>query len=268
MDDGKPVRQTDLQLHFHGSNVTYGKDHTQAFLVRGDQSQGLNPYAAQSVQRSLDRHVEYSGRFPQSFSTSQNMKQWEPQLTRTLTLSPSIQNIPQLAWDDISLITSGEGRTRLRSMLSANANGKRIDAVVLHQEDMFPVFPIDGFLFSHALLQHGRSWQQYNSNYGMQYGYGYDYSQQMPTQTAMASIGLLEASSRVNSRDFFSIVSQVAPQGSAAMEDLPLLDSTDPDSWLLMVAVEDGSNITVFRRLFHASEAGELSSASSTDDLR
>lgn len=48
----------------------------------------------------------------------------------------------------------------------------------------------------------------------------------------------------------FSIVTSLAPHGGRQLEDLSLLDPSDPQQWLLVVGVEDGQNWIVYRKLF------------------
>ena len=48
----------------------------------------------------------------------------------------------------------------------------------------------------------------------------------------------------------FSVASQISPNGSPGLEDLALLDVSDPSQSLLVIAVESGSKLTIYRRLF------------------
>jgi hypothetical protein len=80
----------------------------------------------------------------------------------------------------------------------------------------------------------------------------YDYTPApQGSRDEVAMNGMVAASSRTATQDFFSIVSQVSPQGSGTMEDMAIHDPTDPNEWLLILAVEEGDNITFYRRLFH-----------------
>jgi hypothetical protein len=53
--------------------------------------------------------------------------------------------------------------------------------------------------------------------------------------------------------NLFSIVSQVAPTGGPSLEDLFILDTTDPDQWLVVVAGHDGDDIYHYRHLVRRS---------------
>ena len=75
-----------------------------------------------------------------------------------------------------------------------------------------------------------------------------------PPHEAIAAAGVMQAAARTGTRDFFSIVSQVSPQGSASLEDLPILDATDDNQWLLMVAVQTDNVTKIYRRIYYADE--------------
>ncbi len=105
-----------------------------------------------------------------------------------------------------------------------------------------PIFGATGFMFSRINLDLGRNWVNMDM---------WQRRSHVPPQDAIASVGLLESSARTGTRDYFSIVSQVSPQGSASMEDMPILDPTDSNQWLLIVAMKKDMHTTVYRRLYH-----------------
>jgi hypothetical protein len=49
----------------------------------------------------------------------------------------------------------------------------------------------------------------------------------------------------------FAVVSQISPNGGENLEDLALLDESDPNQWLLIVAVRRNGNSIVYRMLYH-----------------
>gem|GEM_PF-1420246 len=49
----------------------------------------------------------------------------------------------------------------------------------------------------------------------------------------------------------FSLISRTAPKGSANCDDMPLLDSSDPNEWLLVIAVPDKDGVIVYRKQMH-----------------
>jgi len=48
----------------------------------------------------------------------------------------------------------------------------------------------------------------------------------------------------------FSVVSQVSPTGSPSLEDLALLDPSDPKQWLLAVVTHRDGDYVIYRRLY------------------
>ena len=76
------------------------------------------------------------------------------------------------------------------------------------------------------------------------------YGQQFEWQRNSLGLGVIEASTASLATDYYSIVSQIAPTGDASLEDLPIADLTDPNQWLLIIAVKEGNQTNVFRKLF------------------
>ncbi len=48
----------------------------------------------------------------------------------------------------------------------------------------------------------------------------------------------------------FAVVSQMSPTGGKDFEDMALVDASDPDQWLLVVAVERGNEVDLYRKLY------------------
>ena len=49
----------------------------------------------------------------------------------------------------------------------------------------------------------------------------------------------------------FAVVSQLSPTGGKDFEDMALVDPSDPDQWLLIVAVERGDEVDLYRKLYN-----------------
>lgn len=245
--DGQPARQTSLQMHFYAAQTQVENERSEQFVVPAQVAAITDWQRYQNTApRPVNASMSYSGRFPQNFSTLQNVRQWEPQTVRTLSLTPTQTDLPAIDWNDASLVTTPEGRSRLADQLrSMSGDQTRVDAVVLHQGDVLPV--LSGFLFSQNVRKTGDQWMQ-NGYYARQY--------QEPNYDAILSLGLLSAASSASSSTFFSIVSQVSPNGAATLEDLPLADPSDPTQWLLMVVVQEQSKTMVFRKVIYTKQPG------------
>ncbi len=245
--DGRPVRRTDLQMHFYASQTSLSEAVSQSFVVPGQMLIATNmQYGTPQGPRAISTGVHYSGRFPQAYSIEHSLRQWEPQIVRSMTLAPEAVDVLNIPWNDTGLITTNAGRQELQQHLQQAAPaGTSVAAVVLHQDDRIPVGN-GGFLFSHGVIQRGEEWvasdvwsRRHNQTPGV----------------AITAVGLLQSACRTGTRDYFSLVSQVSPQGSASLEDLPVLDPTDASQWLLMIAVKGKENRTVvYRRLYRVNE--------------
>ncbi len=242
VDNGHAVRQTSIQMHFHGRQTTLKEDNSQSFIVPAQMIVGnFNPNGMPEGPRPISPKLDYAGRFPQSFQSTILLRQWEPQMTRSLTLAPKDTNVPDIAWNDFRLINTEAGRQKLSTQLSNLAtSGQQIDAIILHGEQQHPLFPA-GMMFSTAKIQQARSWLNQDV---------WSRQRQVPPRDGLLALGVLDATVRTGVRDFFSIVSQVSPHGAASMEDLPLLDRSNEQQWLLMVAVREGLHTNIYRRMF------------------
>ncbi len=49
---------------------------------------------------------------------------------------------------------------------------------------------------------------------------------------------------------FFSIVSQIAPEGAPLLEDLAMFDASDPTQKVLVICKIDGNRVQMFRKRF------------------
>jgi len=246
--DGRPARRTDLQMHFYASQTTLSEQVGQAFVVPAQMLVATNmQYGTPQGPRAISTGVHYSGRFPQAYNIEHSLRQWEPQIVRSMTLAPEPRGVLDIPWDDARLVTTSSGRQELQQYLQKAAPaGSSIAAVVLHQDDRFPIGN-GGFLFPPNVIRRGDEWVNSDIRF----------RRYITTPgPSMTAVGLLQSACRTGTRDYFSLVSQVSPQGSASLEDLPILDPTDASQWLLMIAVKGKENrIVVYRRLYRVSNS-------------
>ena len=73
--------------------------------------------------------------------------------------------------------------------------------------------------------------------------------------TRSQPIDVLKLMSAREQTGLFSIISQISPTGGDNLEDLAVLDPTDPDQWLLVVVVIHEDDFAVYRRLCRVREA-------------
>lgn len=75
--------------------------------------------------------------------------------------------------------------------------------------------------------------------------YGYTSRETLLQQSLsmIATVGM-------DGRGFFSLVSQVSPEGAPLLEDLSISDATDQRQKVLIIARIDGNRIELFRKRF------------------
>lgn len=259
VDDGRAVRETSLQMNFFGASTTVSTDHKQTFFVPAamEESQFIG-FGNQAMPSSGKKPVELSGRFPQNYRSEVSLSQWDPFLTRSFRLQPQVDNIPPINWDDPALVQTTDGHNRLIARLNdwdqQNEN-LRIDAIVMHQSQPYqpqifqlktsrPANIFDSTIRDRqAILQQDLRFRsgRLQNNPGI-------------------GIGVVESADASSMNNYFSLVSQLAPQGGASLEDLPIVDLTDPKQWLLMVAVKRDNQIQVFRKVYHLPSSDSESS--------
>jgi hypothetical protein len=48
----------------------------------------------------------------------------------------------------------------------------------------------------------------------------------------------------------FDVVSQMSPTGGRDFEDMALVDPSDPEQWLLIVSIDHGDRLEIYRKLY------------------
>lgn len=220
VDSGRPVRSSAVDLQFVGTR------RDSATTIQG----GL-------ISSVKSEQLSITGRFPHEYTANRKLEQWSPEIIRTLTLSPD--PIPDLSfdWTDVGLITTQEGRQRLRKALASHHDIRCVSAAVMHGTAR------------HAVLG---GVPQFNQNPEYLQLQSCDYVNQLRpvgVQQAMA------AGSRAPLQGMFRYVSQVSPGGAAHMEDIPLLDHSNPDQWLLLILLESDDEYHLIRKLYCVTEA-------------
>ncbi len=242
IDDGQPVRRTRVELRFYGAAATHRSEHHRQLVVSlspelsADISSAIVPgfTSDQAVVPESLQPLSYSGRFPQSYSVTQTVPQWSPRMTRVMEFNPADVRIPGIDWTDSSLITSSTGRRRLGENLEDlfREPGEQCFAVILHRDQQLPVLRSGAFVWV---------------------------PQTAGEVNGMPLLPILAEATGQTRTGVFRIVSQLSPQGSAAMEDLHLLDDTSKAQWVLLIVVRQRNNYRVFRKLYHVEERSGIS---------
>ncbi len=147
-DDGKPVRQSRLEMLFYGSRTTHRAEHSREMIVASKEMMSAADYfnnmnlnvrgAPRSAPETWWSIMLVDSRT--NYRTSQTVQQWSPQLMRSLTFAPEVDDVPNIDWTDPSLVVTEEGRQRLAVSLAASSDGnKRVHGIVLNSGTSYPL---------------------------------------------------------------------------------------------------------------------------------
>lgn len=220
VDNGQPIRESTVTLQFVGS--------------RRDSTTPMKSGLISSVNSET---LTLNGRFPNDYSADRKIEQWSPELTRTFTLSPG--SIPGLSfdWNDPGLVTTTNGRRQLQHALSHTDGIECINASVINLQD------------THTLI--GIALPRVDSSVDPDYQQ-YAYNQNLPPHLVPLTA---QTGSRSGLKGLFRFFSQVSPGGAAPMEDLPILDYSNPDQWLLLILLKTDDGYHLIRKLYCLTDA-------------
>lgn len=203
-------------------------------LVVQTRDQYLNRGMYGDLPLATDEAPAYEGVFPQNFSLRQNVQQWSPVSFRTLTLEPEGVELPAIDWGDAALVTTEAGRVSLMASLQAlsQQSGGEYEAIVVHQGQAISVLRQQ---FSEIQSEvAARAWE--NSG--------------QVRNSWLSELLVSVGGQRVADEGVFSVLSQLSPQGSDALEDLVMSSADNPEEYVLVVMRRRGERIEVFRRLY------------------
>jgi hypothetical protein len=257
VDNGIPARQTILETMYYSSQAHVKTDHKNELVVLSeDNFRDLDPDYGNAFQQrtpSQDSPLSYSGHFPQNYSVQHLVQQWSPVTLRTLSLEPQESEVPPIDWSDSTLVTTPEGNTRLKAVMTehwmtiqqAASNHTELHVVIYHQNQVLDVlgrFP--------KLNENDHALQ--NQMYAIRGSY-----EPYSGSEVQAMLGWIPTVKR-SSDNVFSIVSQIAPHGAGSLEDLAFLDNSDPSQWALMIVEQQGEDFHVFRKLYVVKETNNV----------
>ncbi|MFN9718538.1 MAG: hypothetical protein ACK58L_07585, partial [Planctomycetota bacterium] len=249
---GRPLRQTTLETFYFGSSLSVERDLRNSLIVQGEQIRGDHAFAdpnAEPPKIPFHSPPACEGNSPQNYRFTQSVEQWSPLTIRSLSLEPENVLVPEMNWDDSSLVTTSDGIARLQTdlrRLADPAKGRHVAAAIYHRDFRKTVInvPETERQLVQIFDENGNRRQVYQS----------------------AADALFEALP-VSGRDpkvseylyqryimpgFFRLVSHTSPTGCATLEDLNILDPTDHRQHMLVVLIAEGENMQVFRKLYFA----------------
>jgi hypothetical protein len=234
---GVAARHTRIELLFLSEQRELGTDVQNGAFSRiglGTVSDPRLPRLPGSSDAGRVEQSAYVGRFPSRYTVGQAIPQWTPVANRffwidpqpvTIASSPGANPKAPFDWDDPGDLTTDAGRTALAARIRG-AFGDAACAVV-YRGHRAPL-PIRNSIDSL------HTWQPTLEPYMPRFG----------TDTIV-----YELSARTPEK-LFSLASQISPNGGPGLEDLAILDGSDARQSLLVIAVETGSKMTLYRRLY------------------
>jgi hypothetical protein len=190
--------------------------------------------------RLLVKHAQFAGRIPTQYTVFQDIPQWTPQLNRILSLAPADQST-KLDWEALGQRTAGVTDpftdTRWHVKLTQQvqqAYGPGASSYLARGREVLFLSGIAPQLFPDQF-------NQYQATRGPS-------GQSVFQQAFLADVcGAAPAG-------LFALVSQISPAGGRGFEDLTLLDSSDPNQWMLIVAVQRDDDLMIYRKLYRGAD--------------
>ncbi|MGE5193590.1 MAG: hypothetical protein ACM3U2_13935 [Deltaproteobacteria bacterium] len=258
-DDGRIARHSRFDVLFEGSERFVATDLTreiftamtlqrfsrgtwqgyqQAQLQQGDQS------------RKYTEAPSYIGRVPAHYTVRQFASQWTPQLNRRFTIPPGGDRPVEFDWDHFA-------DPQIFNPQTIAVDGPARKELLESLRKAFPpnatVFVLTGGK-RHHLAGNATLFGNVYAPYGLDpYGNPYtqpQYGQPWQNPNAAQADSFLEDASVNSLGGLFAVVSQVSPGGGRDFEDMALVDPSDPDQWLLIVAVDRGDELELYRKLY------------------
>ena len=228
---GAPVRQSRYEFVFSAAQRADRREVRRGlYYTLGHGSTRDDPWAyhgryAPRIQGEKEPLL-YEGRLPGRYTVAQHFAPWRPCLNRAFFLEAPARE-PAFPWAGAQLdATVHASRKALGSRL-AGLSPRPSAAYLFHGSERHELF--------------ARRPVPVLSN--------------RPEYASSETIGsLLDVACVRPQVGLFSIVSQIAPTGAPDLEDLAILDPTDPTQRLLVVVEHEGDDVYVYRRLYRESD--------------
>lgn len=192
--------------------------------------------------------AKYAGRVPSHYAVTQFLSQWTPQLNRRFTIPRAGEKTVDFDWNKFAdaavyrpdtIPVPGAPREALVNDVRQAFGGNAHVAVFVGGKRQV-------LMGNFAFLQSGAVYgiDPYGNQLAQQQAYypGYNPNQQKSDFLDDVSVNGLGG--------LFAVVSQMSPTGGKDFEDMALVDPSSPDQWLLVVAVENGNEVDVYRKLY------------------
>lgn len=234
---GEIVRRSRIDLEFFGARRNLDEERENSFFTPVDIRASIydtynirygNPYQRRVVNQPAEFSGEttglyYEGRVPARYRTNRTVRQWEPQLSRTLQMTSETAPNFGFDWENPGVLSTSAGRAELGKRMQTHDSS--IGAYVQNGRNFYPIRPLPRPPRTSRRLD---IW----GKQGLRPEYGF-----------LSMISL-------RTGGFFQYVSQVSPTAANNFEDLATLDNSDKTQWLLVVAQQEGDTQKAYRRLY------------------
>ncbi|MFK7821598.1 MAG: hypothetical protein AB8G99_22995 [Planctomycetaceae bacterium] len=248
---GEVVRKTTLDLDFFAAPQDVTEEIKAELVIPTDIRSSVYDYQGGGLEfdefgnplpKRFRQAVVFSGenshlrgRVPNSYTRQRSVKQWQPELSRRFSLTPS--QAPNLGfdWENPGDLWTFEGRLNLQKVVAAQKQS--IGLRILKASKEYALIPMTQ-PYSAPRLQPGNYYETSTGDY-------------------LDLISELSAPQK----SFFRYVAAISPAGGDNFEDLAMLDPSD-ESQLLLIAswMEDDTQI-IYRRLYRKSELSKPTNA-------
>lgn len=235
-ETGQALRSNRLDLRYSAKQAKSVHEVTDRLLVPVEQEYATwgfarMPAALATGRLRAEQVPLYAGRVPTRYEVTQLLRKWSPAITRKFGIR-DLRPVHQLRWDRV-----GASNLGIRELWS------RIPGLLFDGKPRGSVF-----LF-HLLGEHCL----YGKKTSFDLGLGDD--SRRPRRHWYPSLAFLLVASAHPEKGPCSLVSQVSPAGgNSFFDDVPVFDTTDPNQWLLVVALREGNDHHMYRRLYCTDE--------------
>ncbi len=238
--DGKLLRETRIEQQFIPRQQRVRKDVTHALLTPLDPAtigEGMgfaDPYRRNMTPVSNDP-FHFVGWYPSRYAAHEQLRQWTPRLNRVTTIEPGEPALG-LNWEASFRARLGTKELRMGAIERLLGNTDADCAiVVLHTTSMDEYKGKLGTYFG-TYVRRGPDHMSYNRH---------------RTRSKGPRGSFAIEACKWAPRGLFWRVCRISPTGGDNLEDLAILDVTDPNQWLLLVITKEGNDTVVYRRLHH-----------------
>lgn len=183
----------------------------------------------------------YIGRLFSAYRHIGHARKWEPQINRHFTISTGRTTIESLNLEDVDPAQwhRSDARITLRGrLLDSDPTLKDAYIVLSHGKDDYVLSGRDPIAAAYYRMDVS-GWND-EAIWDPEPGWSY------------RDVGFVRMISRLPAVNLFSVISQLAPTGGSALEDLSILNTGDSSTWLLVIVQpeQDGNGFVVYRRVF------------------